>query len=138
MRLAFTFSLFTIETKKKKRCHDSINFNETFDSSCVIVVKFLFLWFYHCSLVIPFHIWTDAKSVSCAAYFSHFSCVLKKNCIAFSLLPLILLSLYKHLAMHQIYKLENWTVLANPGTCYFRPTEMVRFQNLTLPVSIPD
>ena len=79
MRLAFTFSLFTIETKKKKRCHDSINFNETFDSSCVIVVKFLFLWFYHCSLVIPFHIWTDAKSVSCAAYFSHFSCVLKKN-----------------------------------------------------------
>ena len=137
MRLAFTFSLFTIETKKKKGVTTvSILMKQSILAE--IVVKFLFLWFYHCSLVIPFHIWTDAKSVSCAAYFSHFSCVLKKNCIAFSLLPLILLSLYKHLAMHQIYKLENWTVLANPGTCYFRPTEMVRFQNLTLPVSIPD
>ena len=34
--------------------------------------------------------------------------------------------------------MENWAVLANPGTCYFKPTKMFFFQNLTLPVPIPD
>ena len=40
--------------------------------------------------------------------------------------------------MYEMYKLEKWAVVANTGTCYFKPTEMFSFQNLTLPVPIPD
>ena len=49
----------------------------------MIDVEFIFLNLYHLSLVIPFRIWTDTKSFSCATYFSHFSFVMKITALVF-------------------------------------------------------
>ena len=84
---SFLLLAYSPQRLKRKRRHDSINFNETSDSFCnsgkiyfsLVLLMFISNTFLHLE---------RRKIIFLCSLFLHFSCVLKNNCIAFSLLRL--------------------------------------------------